>query len=354
MTARAVLPAGPMTPLDSILLFGAVAIPAWLAGFPLRGWLARRGILDLPKAYSSHDRPVPRGGGLLVVAAFFGWFFFGSHEALPAIGWVGLGTLAVAAISFRDDIQHQSRRLRFAIYTVAAAIFVFALRHHPAFGAWGPFWLFAPWLWLWVAGYANALNFIDGIDGLAGSQAVGALLFGAVICLFAEPTGAAGELAALQLVLAGAMAGFLGHNLPRARLFLGDVGSIATGFLLAAVAVLAALTLGWQVGLAMAALHLGPVLDTGITLLRRMIQGQPVYERHREFFFHRAIRSGRSHLSVTLTESAIQAVGGGLLLVACQQPAPMLFLAIGGLAAVWLIFFGWCEWRFRRGRDARK
>ncbi|MCB1092006.1 MAG: hypothetical protein KDL87_10770, partial [Verrucomicrobiae bacterium] len=285
----------------SLALFVPVAIATWLAGFPLRRGLERAGVIDVPKPYSSHERPVPRGGGLLVVAAFFLWYLLGDHAALPAIGWVALGVAAVAAISFRDDIQHQSRRLRFAIYTIAAALFVGALRDHPAFAEWGPFWLFAPWLWLWVAGYANALNFIDGIDGLAGTQAVGALVFGALICgqCGGDPAAIA-PLIALQVVLAAAMTGFLGHNLPRARLFLGDVGSIATGFLLAAIAVMAALSLGWKTGAALAALHLGPTLDTGLTLLRRLIQGQPIYDRHREFFFHRAVRSGHSHRFVTL------------------------------------------------------
>jgi UDP-N-acetylmuramyl pentapeptide phosphotransferase/UDP-N-acetylglucosamine-1-phosphate transferase len=335
-----------MSIFSSIAWFAAVAVVSWLAGFPLRRGLARAGVMDVPKTYSSHDRPVPRGGGLLVVAAFFLWYSLGGPGALPAIGWAALGVAAVAAISFRDDIRHQSRRLRFAIYTVAAAVFVLALRDHPAFAAWGPFWLFAPWLWLWVAGYANAFNFIDGIDGLAGTQAVAALLFGAALCTASGGDAAAvAGLVGLQLVLAGAMAGFLGHNLPRARLFLGDVGSIATGFLLAALAVIAAVSLGWQTGVAMASLHLGPTLDTGITLLRRIIQGKPVYDRHREFFFHRAIRSGRSHLSVTLTQLAIQVLGGSLVLRAASPAG--LWSAIGATVAAWLAYFAWCEWRFR-------
>jgi UDP-N-acetylmuramyl pentapeptide phosphotransferase/UDP-N-acetylglucosamine-1-phosphate transferase len=339
-----------MSVSSSITWFALIAVATWLAGFPLRRWLTRAGVMDVPKAYSSHDHPVPRGGGLLVVLAFFLWFFLRDHKTLPAIGWVALGVAAVAAISFRDDIRHQSRRLRFAIYTAAAAVFVFAIRDHPAFAVWGPFWLLAPWLWLWVAGYANAFNFIDGIDGLAGFQAVTALLLGAAMC--GDSGGeaeAVASLVSLQIVLAAAMTGFLGHNLPRARLFLGDVGSIATGFLLAAIVVMAGLALGWRVGLALASLHLGPTLDTGITLLRRMIQGRAIYDRHREFFFHRAIRSGRSHVSVALAEAAIQAAGGGAVLLALRVGSPVaLMTAIGVTAAAWLVFFAWCEWRFRR------
>lgn len=338
-----------MSLTGSIFLFAAVAIASWLGGFPLRRGLIRAGVLDVPKAYSSHDRPVPRGGGLLVIASFFVWFFVDGHDSLPAISWAAAGVAAVAAISFRDDVRPQSRRLRFAIYTLAAAVFVMALRGDPAFRDWGPFWLCAPWLWLWVAGYANAFNFIDGIDGLAGTQAVVALLFGTAFCALGGENSATSSLISLQIVLAGAMTGFLGHNLPRARLFLGDVGSIGTGFLLATITVIAALTQGWQTGLAMASLHLGPMLDTGITLLRRMTQGKAIYDRHREYFFHRAIRSGSSHAAVTLAEVVIQIAGAKLVLAALvfgKSDAP-LFGAVGATALLWLGFFAWCERRFR-------
>jgi UDP-N-acetylmuramyl pentapeptide phosphotransferase/UDP-N-acetylglucosamine-1-phosphate transferase len=334
----------------SIILFSAVAIASWLAGFPLRRGLIRAGVLDVPKAYSSHSQPVPRGGGLLVIVTFFCWFFIADHHSLPAVGWAAAGVAAVAAISFRDDVRPQSRRLRFAIYTLAAATFVLALRGDPAFLEWGPFWLCAPWLWLWVAGYANAFNFIDGIDGLAGTQATIALQFGAAFCALSDEKSAATSLISLQIVLAGSMAGFLGHNLPRARLFLGDVGSIGAGFLLATITVMASLTLGWKIALAMGSLHLGPVLDTGITLLRRLIQGKAIYDRHREFFFHRAIRSGSSHITVTLTEAAIQIAGATLVFAALVfgKSDGALFGAIAVTALLWFTFFGWCERRYRR------
>ncbi|MCB1232295.1 MAG: hypothetical protein KDN19_18750 [Verrucomicrobiae bacterium] len=329
------------------MLFISIALASWLTGFGLRRILVATGVMDRPQAYSSHSKPVPRGGGLLVVIAFFGWYFFAPHEALPGLGFLAAGVAAVAFVSFLDDIRSRSRRLRFVVYTIAAAAFVWQLFRMEAVAGWGPAWLVAFLLWLWVAGYANAFNFIDGIDGLAATQAIGALSFGAVFCLggsFAQ-TG----LVALQLTLAAAMLGFLPHNLPRARLFLGDVGSIATGFLLAAVAVIAAIEIDPATGLCLAALHLGPVLDTGLTLKRRLWQGKNPADRHREFFFHRAVRSGLSHLQVTAIELAIQSAGAMLMIgvrLFTEGLVPVI-VAIFTVACGWLVFFGYCERRFR-------
>ncbi len=339
-----------LTLFDAVSLFAAVALAAWLAGFALRRVLVTTGVMDHPRAYSSHERPVPRGGGLLVVIAFFGWYFFGDHGAHPGLDFLAIGVAAVAIVSFLDDIRSRSRRLRFVVYTVAAAAFVWQLFRIDVVTAWGPAWLVAFLLWLWVAGYANAFNFIDGIDGLAATQAIGALGFGAAFCAMAPDAPGTGDLVALQLVLAAAMTGFLAHNLPRARLFLGDVGSIATGFLMAAIAVMAAIEIDPATGLCLAALHLGPVLDTGLTLARRLWQRKNPADRHREFFFHRAIRSGLSHLQVTAAELAIQGAGASLILLVRMRTDGMeaLATAIAAIAVGWLVYFGWCERRFHR------
>ena len=344
-----------MTLFAAISLFLLLVAVSWLAGFPLRRWLTRAGVLDRPKAHSSHDRPVPRGGGLLVVVAFFGWFFLLSHDAMPGINWLAMGVAAVAFVSFLDDIRHRSRRLRFVVYTLAAAVFVGQLLLLDSVAAWGPTWLVAFVLWLWVAGYANAFNFIDGIDGLAATQAIVALGFGAIFCTLASFS--AWELVSLQLVLAAVMMGFLFHNLPRAQLFLGDVGSIATGFLLASIALIAGAELGWKTGLMIAALHLGPVLDTGITLTRRLWQRKVIYDRHREFFFHRAVRSGRSHLFVTAVEMGIQVASGFLLLafgILWRDSTVALVAMIGVISLAWLAFFFWCERQFRKAGEVTK
>lgn len=345
-----------LTLLNAVLLFVAIALAAWLAGFALRRVLVATGIMDRPRAHSSHDRPVPRGGGLLVVIAFFGWYFFGDHGAHPGLDFLAAGVAAVAIVSFLDDIRSRSRRLRFVVYTIAAAAFVWQLFRIDAISSWEPAWLVAFLLWLWIAGYANAFNFIDGIDGLAATQAIGALGFGAAFCAMVPDNPGARDLVALQLVLGGAMTGFLGHNLPRARMFLGDVGSIATGFLMASIAVLAAIEIDLATGIALVTLHLGPVIDSTLTLARRIFHGENPADRHREFFFHRAVRSGQAHVQVAAAELAIQVAGGLILLgfLSMGNSVPLMLLAFTIVGLFWLAYFGRCEWQFRRRSQPTK
>jgi len=351
--AGSLAPTSGMTIYEPIGLFAATAVVSGFAAIPLRQLLIHGRVLDVPGEFASHDQPIPRGGGLLVVAAFFAWFLVDPRvPEFPAIRWVAAGVGAIAIISFIDDIREQSRRLRFAIYSLAAAGFVAAILGRESFAAWEPRWLVALLLWLWVCGYANAFNFIDGINGLAAGQGIVALGFGLVYCWSAPAAGsaAANSLIDLQAILAGALVGFFIHNFPKARLFLGDVGSVTAGFLMAVIAVVAAAEIGWQTGLAIASLHLGPVLDTSLTVLRRLKNGLPVHERHRDFFFHRAIRTGRSHTFVTGVEIAVQLTGAllvsGALLGSNTTTALLVAIAISGL--LWLGFFAWCEARFRK------
>ena len=107
----------------------------------------------------------------------------------------------------------------------------------------------------------------------------------------------------------------------------------------------------------MAALHLGPVLDTGLTLARRLALGERIVDRHREFFFHRAVRSGRSHPFVTWTELGIQAIAGVVLLSTLArwtESATALFVVVGVIGLTWLAFFAWCEFQFRKRPDSGK
>jgi Fuc2NAc and GlcNAc transferase len=299
--------------LESLLVIAAaVALSATLTLAVLRRARAN-GLVDVPNQRSSHAVPTPTGGGLgIAVTATAGFL---ALALLGELDWqlfaAAAGGVAVAAAGFVDDRRRLSPRSRLIIHGVAS---VWAL-------AWlgGPhaLRLGAAVVTLPVLGYVlgvlavmwtiNLFNFMDGIDGIAAAQAIfmtcAAALLGA-LCGFATPQIPA------ELVLAAACAGFAIWNWPPARIFMGDVGSGYTGYLLAILALAAARTS--DVALAVW-LTLGAVffVDATVTLTRRFLRRERVYEAHRSHAYQWLARRWGSHRRVTL---AVTLVNVGWLL----------------------------------------
>jgi UDP-N-acetylmuramyl pentapeptide phosphotransferase/UDP-N-acetylglucosamine-1-phosphate transferase len=190
---------------------------------------------------------------------------------------------------------------------------------------------------------------MDGINGLAAGQAIvtglGMALLGSVV---SGQSSMVSPPVLLSLVIAGACAGFLPHNFPKARMFMGDVGSAPLGFLLAALVVWIARDYGWWLLIPLGLLHANFVLDTGLTLARRILRGERWYEAHREHFYQRLIRAGKSHPFVTGVEMALQGVVLGLMVLYLYASAPVRAGLIALVILMWLAFFAYCERLFRR------
>lgn len=333
--------------------FAAAAL-AWASGFPVLGLLNRLNIVDKANARSSHEGEIPRGGGLAVLLAFFvgaGGLFF--RHPQPVLGTLIALVALQAGMSFFDDRRPLSWRVRLGVHFVTAALMAVTL----TITGWelgGKAFAFGAIAIVWMAGYANAFNFMDGINGLAGAQAL-------VTGLGMAAIGIAGGVAwshdavVLAVVLAGASGGFLPHNFPRARMFMGDVGSVPIGFLLAALAAWLVRDGGTHLALPLFCLHLNFVMDTTVTVFRRWRRGEVLHEGHREHFYQRAIRGGASHAQVTYSEMALQAIVLALALGATKTKQPW---ATGAAAlvvsGVWAVFFRGCERRFRRENEAAK
>jgi UDP-N-acetylmuramyl pentapeptide phosphotransferase/UDP-N-acetylglucosamine-1-phosphate transferase len=212
-----------------------------------------------------------------------------------------------------------------------------------------PEWIGAGLLIVWISGYTNAFNFMDGINGIAAGQAVltgigMALLTGLTLGNFTSAP------VLLSLVIAGAALGFLPHNFPRARMFMGDVGSAPLGFLLATLVLWQARIAGWWLLVPLGLLHANFALDTGITLLRRMWCHKRWYEAHRDHFYQRFLRAGKTHQWITLWEMSLQALVLGLLLIYIRTGVAGRMLLTGIIIAIWLVFFGWAEIALRRAQ----
>ncbi len=266
-------------------------------------------ILDMPGPRSSHDRPVPRAGGIAIVATFFAglaWLagtdgIAGHASALNLAGFAA-AALVVAAIGFADDLGRLEVRGKLAGQLVAAGLLVgcgvvFRQFTLPGLGTvylggWG-----YPITILWLVAITNMVNFMDGLDGLAGGTGVIAAAFFAL----AAAAGDAPWAAALSGVLAASCLGFTLFNAPRARIFMGDVGSQFLGFALAGLAVLAtAHDTPKTSALVMPMLLFHFIFDTTLTFARRAAEGRDVTQAHRGHLYQLFNRLGASHVLVSL------------------------------------------------------
>lgn len=260
------------------------AIGTWLS----RRYALNRNLMDAPGERRSHTVATPRGGGVAIVAtvllgcAYAAWLW---PQQGMAIAMFATGLVLVAGIGWWDDHRPLSAALRLLVHAVAASLLaalVYRVHHNP--------WL-AALSWLATISLINIWNFMDGINGLATSQAMlVALGFAGFL---------PGPLRWACLVLLVACAGFLPFNFPRARIFLGDVGSGALGYLVAALfawCCLATDVTPWLLLIPISAF----AIDAGFTLLSRMLAGERWWQPHAQHFYQRWVHTGRSHTVVTL------------------------------------------------------
>lgn len=294
-----------------VLLLGAGLCHAVLA------WLLRSGraaiALDRPNERSLHARPIPRVGGLGLMAGI-----------VPALAVAGLpsalvgATVLLAVVSFADDRQGLPIGLRFGAHFLAAALLLWV-----AFRGVGIVW-WLPLLALAVVWMTNLYNFMDGSDGLAGGMAVAGFGSYAVAAVLAGEAVLATGAAA---IVAAAIA-FLRFNFHPAKVFMGDAGSIPLGFLAAAFGVL-----GWARGVWPAwfpVVAFGPfVADATVTLLRRMIHRERFWEPHRTHYYQRLVQLGWGHRRTALAAYALM-TASSLAALAVREAPPVVAAAVLG------------------------
>ncbi|TWI47028.1 Fuc2NAc and GlcNAc transferase [Pseudomonas duriflava] len=327
-----------------LLILPIVAIVSWLGTAALRRYALSNRIIDTPNARSSHAVPTPRGGGMAIVAVFLlaiaGLYQEGMISLSFMLALMGGGGL-VAVIGFLDDHQHIAARWR--------------LLGHFAAAGWGLYWLgglaplelgsfylgtgivmqvLAVFYLVWLL---NLYNFMDGIDGIAGLEAISVALGGAFLYVL---TGA--PIAAwVPVLLSSTVLGFLLWNMPPARIFMGDAGSGFLGIVFGLLSLQAAwvnpkLFWSWLILLGVF------VVDATWTLIRRLLNGEKLYEAHRSHAYQWASRRFSSHKVVTLGVAALNLFWllPCALLVACGYLPGFLglFLAYVPLCVLAVIF----------------
>lgn len=281
-----------------------IASAAFAAAYLVTMWLLRHSrVVDRPNSRSSHSVPTPRGGGLSMVVVTIGGalalFAMGNLDAATAAALV-LGGLCVAAVGFWDDVHSSPVAVRMGVHIAAASLAVYCLGGASALrigdsvidlGAAGPVLTVIAVVWT-----LNLYNFMDGIDGLAASEAAFVLFGGAALAL---GLGGAAPVEAAPAVIAGAAClGFLVFNWPPASIFMGDVGSGFLGFVISVIAIEFARSgaVNIYAWLLLSGVFLA---DATLTLLRRLLRGERIYQAHRTHAYQWLARRWGSHRRVT-------------------------------------------------------
>jgi UDP-N-acetylmuramyl pentapeptide phosphotransferase/UDP-N-acetylglucosamine-1-phosphate transferase len=289
--------------------------------------------LDEPNARSLHHLAVPRTGGIAIVAGLAASVPF--VEGLLA--WAPLlGAAALAAVSLCDDLRGLPTAIRFGSHLGAAGGVVWYLTS-PI----NPFALFA--LILAVAWITNLYNFMDGSDGLAGGMAV--LGFGTYgLAAFAAGNVA---MAALCWALTCACIAFLIYNFPPARIFLGDVGSIPLGFLAGSIGVAGWHTDAWPLWFPL--LVFGPFIgDATLTLVKRLLRRERVWEAHREHYYQRVVQMGVGHRRTALIAYCVMLACSIAALAARDQTPFVQWLVFCSAGVGLALLAAWIDVRWRR------
>ncbi len=277
--------------MAAVLLLAAVLIS--LAVTLLVRFYARHHLLDIPNHRSSHQLPTPRGGGLGIVVAFYAvllFLFFTGRIESPWF-YALLASLLVAGIGFWDDHQSLAARWRLLVHLGAAMLAVFFLGGQLTTQFSGLMTLLLSVFFLvWSL---NLFNFMDGIDGIASSEAVFVSVVLGGLMWFINS-----DLALVALVLAASSMGFLILNWPTAKIFMGDIGSGFLGFVIALLILIYSQvsTVFLPIGLIVFSVF---IVDATMTLITRFLRGEKWYQAHCSHAYQHAARQ-YGHLKVLL------------------------------------------------------
>ena len=292
--------------MSLLSLFLAFALTSSFGGalnYLVRAAAVRWNVIDRPSARSSHSEPTPRGGGASIVLSS-GSLIYGAYATHvltdPAIPWILVSAAVLAVAGLADDRFGLGWQLRLSLQSVAAVLAMIAVGPCQILGdcthVTAISWIVGASLCLAGTWSTNLFNFMDGINGIAGFEAVFIGLAGAGIAL---AVGAPVTHALPLVALAGAASGFLPMNFPKARIFMGDVGSGFLGYTLFFFPLLLSARDG--VPVPVWCILWGSFLsDASVTLVRRASFRRRLHEAHRSHLYQRLALKWRSHIPVTL------------------------------------------------------
>lgn len=295
------------------------------------------GAIDIPTdARRMHKSPIPRLGGLAIFAGFIITFFLFGERSVTFLSII-LGAGVIVILGFFDDIFALSAKIKFTVQLLAATIpVIYGVRiesfSNPNFLSENPYIylgvLSVPITIIWIVGITNAVNLVDGLDGLAvGVSSIASLTVLAIGLLVGEPS-----VAIIMACLAGACVGFMPYNINPAKMFMGDTGAMFLGFILATVSVQGLFKFYAVISFAVPFLILAlPIFDTGFAIIRRILTGKSPMSPDRGHVHHRLIDMGfnqKQTVAILYGISAILGLTAVLLTSSGELKAIFLLLAI--------------------------
>ena len=333
-------------------LLGGVAAALFVAALVsfiitpvVKAFAQKVGAIDVPKdGRRMHDHPIARMGGLAIVLGFMLSVILFVDITKSMRGML-LGGVIIVVLGIFDDIYSLPAMFKFVVQIVAALVAVLSgnvisVLSNPNIFSANPYWdlgvLAIPITVIWIVAITNAVNLIDGLDGLAvGVSTISSMTLLVIAMAFSE-----GEVSILMAALAGACIGFMPYNLNPAKIFMGDTGSTFLGFILATVSIQGLFKFPMIISFAVPFLMLGlPIFDTAFAFIRRISHGQNPMHADRSHVHHRLIDMGFSQkqaVAVLYMISAILGLSAVVLTTGGPLKAMLLLLALcaaGGVSA---------------------
>lgn len=302
--------------------------------------------IDVPKdARRVHKKPIPLLGGLAIYIAFIITLILkkGTLES-SEIGII-IGSTIIVIGGVIDDIKELKPFAKLC-FQIAAAISLIvsgvsiSILTNPFDSINGLIyinWLYIPFTLLWVVGITNALNLIDGLDGLsAGVALISTITIFIIAVIHGRP-----EAAILTSILGGAIIGFLPYNFNPASIFMGDAGAQLLGFLLAAISMEGTIKSATAFAVSVPILALGlPIYDTVFAMIRRKVNGKPISEGDRGHLHHRLLDLGFSQKQVVILMYLFSAILGGIAIIAMQISTVRSYFLMASVITI-IVFFAW-------------
>lgn len=329
--------------IKMLLAFAVSLLVAYVMTPPVKRFAEKVGAIDVPRDNRRvHDHPIPRMGGLAIFIGFVLSLIFFVPMSTKVLGLL-VGSVIIAVMGGVDDIVSLNPWVKLAGQIVAALVaircgLVFDVISNPNIFAEETYieigWLSIPLTMLWIVGCTNAVNLIDGLDGLAvGVSAISSMTMLIVSLFVSEPV-----VSIILAALTGACLGFMPYNLNPAKIFMGDVGSQLLGFVLSAASIMGLFKLHAIITFFVPLLALAlPLADTIFAFFRRILHGQSPFKADKGHFHHRLLAMGLNQKQVVAVLYSISAVLG---LLAVLMAGDSMAVKIICLVAAFIISLG--------------